>query len=83
VSYYPSAPFGPLWTFGAVLITYVGGLGAITGPIIGGIFFIPVQEQLALSLERGHQIIFGMLFIVVVLAFPGGLVARKGGSSPD
>jgi branched-chain amino acid transport system permease protein len=74
VSYYPSAPFGPLWTFDAVLITYVGGLGTITGPIVGAMFFILVQEQLALTLEQGQQIIFGVLFIVVVLAFPGGLV---------
>ncbi len=74
VSYYPAAPFGPLWTFDAVLITYVGGLGTIAGPIIGAIFFILVQERLALSLEQGQQVIFGALFILVVLAFPGGLI---------
>jgi branched-chain amino acid transport system permease protein len=74
VSYYPAAPFGPLWTFDAVLITYAGGLGTISGPIIGAIFFILVQEQLALTFEEGQQIIFGVLFIVVVLAFPGGLI---------
>ena len=74
VSYYPSAPFGPLWTFDAVLIAYVGGLGTITGPIIGALFFIVVQERLALSFEQGQQIIFGVLFILVVLIFPGGLV---------
>jgi branched-chain amino acid transport system permease protein len=74
VSYYPSAPFGPQYTFDALLITYIGGLGTIVGPIIGSIFFIVVQEQLALTLEAGHQIIFGVLFIIVVLAFPGGLV---------
>jgi branched-chain amino acid transport system permease protein len=74
VSYYPSAPFGPSWTFDALLITYVGGLGTIIGPVIGALFFILVQEQLALTLEAGHQIIFGVLFIIVVLVFPGGLI---------
>jgi branched-chain amino acid transport system permease protein len=74
VSYYPSAAFGPTWTFDALLITYVGGLGTVVGPVIGALFFIVVQEQLALNLAQGHQIIFGVLFIVVVLVFPGGLV---------
>jgi len=74
VSYYPAAPFGPLWTFDAVLIAYVGGLGTIAGPIIRALFFIVVQERLALSFEQGQQMIFGALFILVVLVFPGGLI---------
>ncbi len=74
VSYYPAAPFSPVWTFEALLITYVGGLGTIVGPVIGALFFILVQDRLALTLEQVHQIIFGILFIVVVLVFPGGLV---------
>lgn len=74
VSYYPAAPFGADWTFDALLITYVGGLGTIIGPVIGALFFIVVQEQLALTLAEAHQVIFGVLFIVVVLVFPGGLI---------
>lgn len=73
VSYYPAAPFNASWTFDALLITYVGGLGTIIGPVIGALFFIVVQEQLALTIEQGDQIIFGLLFVVVVLVFPGGL----------
>jgi ABC-type branched-subunit amino acid transport system permease subunit len=46
--------------------------------LIGAFFFVLVQEQLALTLEAGHQIIFGILFIIVVLVFPGGL-AEAGG----
>jgi len=74
VSYYPAAAFSSEWTFDALLIAYVGGLGTIAGPLVGALFFILVQDQLALRMEQGHQIIFGILFIVVVLVFPGGLV---------
>jgi len=74
ISYYPSAPFSPLWTFDALLITFIGGLGTLAGPIIGAIFFIIVREQLALNLVEIHQVIFGILFILIVLIFPGGLV---------
>lgn len=74
ISYYPSAPFSPLWTFDALLIAFIGGLGTLTGPVIGAIFFILVRQQLAVTLVEVHQVVFGILFIIIVLAFPGGLV---------
>jgi branched-chain amino acid transport system permease protein len=74
ISYYPSAPFSPIWTFDALLITFIGGLGTLAGPVIGTIFFIVVRERLAVNLVEVHQVIFGVLFILIVLIFPGGLV---------
>ena len=74
ISYYPSAAFSPQWTFDALLITFVGGLGTIGGPVLGAIFFVFVRERLAVSLVQIHQLIFGVLFIIVVLLFPGGLI---------
>ncbi|HSB02187.1 MAG TPA: branched-chain amino acid ABC transporter permease [Anaerolineales bacterium] len=74
ISYYPSAPFSPVWTFDALLIAFIGGLGTLTGPVIGAIFFILVREQLAVNLVEIHQVVFGILFILIVLIFPGGLV---------
>jgi branched-chain amino acid transport system permease protein len=86
VSYYPETPFSPVWTFDAVLITFVGGLGTLIGPLIGAVFFVVVREQLAVTLVQVHQITFGALFILVVLILPGGLVdvwgrVRRRGSS--
>ncbi len=88
VSYYPQAPFAPVWTFDAVMIAYIGGAGTLIGPVIGSAFFVLVREQLALRLgemqfvilgkefELGdlHLIVFGTLFILVVLFLPGGFV---------
>jgi branched-chain amino acid transport system permease protein len=74
ISYYPAAPFSALWSFDALLITFVGGLGTLAGPIIGAIFFILVREQLAVNLVEIHQVVFGIFFIIIVLLFPGGLV---------
>jgi branched-chain amino acid transport system permease protein len=78
VSYYAELAFSPVWTFDAVLPVYVGGVGTLAGPIVGTIFYILVREELAVSLVQAYQIIFGALFIVVVLAMPGGIV----GSGP-
>jgi branched-chain amino acid transport system permease protein len=74
ISYYPEAPFLPTWTFQALMIAYIGGVGTVAGPVVGGIFFIAVKERLAANLTDVHQVIFGVLFILVVLLLPGGLM---------
>ena len=57
-----------------MLITFIGGLGTLIGPVVGAVFYVLVREQLAVTLVNVHQVIFGILFIVVVLVLPGGLV---------
>jgi branched-chain amino acid transport system permease protein len=74
VSYYPQFPFGPVWTFDAVMITYIGGTGTLVGPVIGAVFFVIARELLALKLVELHLVVFGTLFILVVLFLPGGFV---------
>ncbi len=74
VSYYPSAAFSPSWTFDALLITFVGGVGTLSGPVLGAVFYVFVRERLAVTLTNLHPLIFGALFILIVLVLPGGLV---------
>jgi branched-chain amino acid transport system permease protein len=74
VSYYYNMPFGPEWTFDAVMMAYIGGTGTIIGPIVGALFFILIKQLLVLNLGEYHLIIFGFLFILVVLFLPGGFV---------
>jgi ABC-type branched-subunit amino acid transport system permease subunit len=49
-------------------------MGTVVGPIVGAVFYGVVREVLATTLVQAHQVIFGVLFILVVLALPGGLV---------
>jgi branched-chain amino acid transport system permease protein len=71
----PGYMFSALWTFDAVIIVFVGGVGTITGPIIGAIFFVLLKQLLSLYLPGGsHVMVFGILFIIVVLYLPGGLI---------
>lgn len=74
VGYYPRLPFSPEWTFDAMMMTYIGGVGTIAGPIIGAVFFVILRELLALNLGEFHIIVFGVLFILVVLFFPSGFM---------
>jgi branched-chain amino acid transport system permease protein len=73
-SFYAQFAFEPTWTFDAVLITFIGGVGTVLGPIIGAIFYIVVREELTVSFSQFHQIMFGILFILIVLLLPGGLI---------
>lgn len=74
VSYYPQLLFSPAWTFDAVLIAFIGGVGTIHGPVLGALFYVILREVLAVQLVELHLLIFGALFILVVLFLPGGLV---------
>jgi branched-chain amino acid transport system permease protein len=71
----PGHMFEPVWTFDAVVIVFVGGVGTISGPIIGAVFFVLLKQLLSVYLPGGiHVLVFGGLFIVVVLFLPGGLI---------
>jgi branched-chain amino acid transport system permease protein len=74
VSYFYDFPFVPLWTFDALMITYVGGKGTVIGPVVGAFFYAVSKELLAQTFPGLHIAIFGTLFIVVVMLLPGGLV---------
>ncbi|MBI4608314.1 MAG: branched-chain amino acid ABC transporter permease [Candidatus Rokubacteria bacterium] len=74
ISYYPQHAFGPQWTFDALLITFIGGVGTLHGPVLGALFYVFVKEYLAIRWVEVHLLIFGALFIAIVLLLPGGLV---------
>ncbi|HEV8472448.1 MAG TPA: branched-chain amino acid ABC transporter permease [Methylomirabilota bacterium] len=74
ISYYPSHPFGPHWTFDALLMTFIGGVGTLQGPVLGAVLYVVLKEYLALRWVDFHLLIFGALFIAIVLLLPGGLV---------
>lgn len=73
-SYYFNYTFSPPWSLEPVNMAFIGGVGTIHGPVIGAIFFVLLKEWLVLRVGEYHLIIFGVLFILVVLFLPGGLV---------
>ena len=73
--------------FDALLITYIGGVGTLTGPVLGAVFYTFLKEYLAVRWADFHLLIFGVLFMAIVLTLPGGLVdladrARRGFARP-
>jgi branched-chain amino acid transport system permease protein len=74
ISYYPSHAFSPTWTFDALLMTFIGGVGTLHGPVLGAVVYVTLKEYLAVRWVDFHLLIFGGIFIAIVLLLPGGLV---------
>jgi branched-chain amino acid transport system permease protein len=49
-----------------------GGLGTLLGPVIGALAFVFLRDELTTRLQS-WQLAFGLVFVLVVLAFPSGL----------
>jgi branched-chain amino acid transport system permease protein len=75
VSYYYQFPFSPVWSLDMLTMVFIGGTGTVLGPIIGAVFFVVLKEFLVLNVGEYHLIIFGGLFILVVLFLPGGIIS--------
>jgi branched-chain amino acid transport system permease protein len=75
VSYYFQFPFTPIWSLDMLTMVFIGGTGTVLGPIIGAVFFVVLKEFLVLNVGEYHLIIFGTLFILVVLFLPGGIIS--------
>ena len=52
----------------------LGGAGTLTGPIVGAILLESAQELFKNWFHEGHQVIYGVLLVVVVLFLPEGIV---------
>jgi branched-chain amino acid transport system permease protein len=67
-----------LWTVSGELIIMVmiGGLGTLTGPILGGAFFIFLQEKVS-SYVDWYFIVIGLVLVFIVLFMPRGLLGFR------
>ena len=59
-----------------VLMTLLGGLGTVFGPVVGAFVIIGLQNQLADKVGSWVQVIMGAIFVVCVLAFRRGIVGE-------
>ena len=65
------------WTMSGqvVLMTLIGGIGAMYGPIVGAFIVVAMQQYLA-QFGQWATVIQGAIFIVCVLAFRGGVAGE-------
>jgi len=58
-----------------VLMTLLGGMGTIFGPVVGALVIVSLQNYLA-PLGQWVTVITGLIFVVCVLAFRRGIVGE-------
>ncbi len=72
----PQFAFDPLFDLSVVVMAFFGGLGTITGPLLGALIIEPAQQYLTLQYTNEYlsEILLGTLFLVVILALPRGVI---------
>jgi branched-chain amino acid transport system permease protein len=57
-----------------LVMPIIGGIGTIWGPVIGGMVYGLIHEELIASFPQLHLLIHGSLLILIVLFEPAGIV---------
>lgn len=56
-----------------LLMPVIGGIGTVWGPVLGGVVFGIVEEELVVNFPNVHLLLYGILLILIILLEPGGL----------
>jgi len=75
-SIYPFSAFDATFDVAIALMAFLGGLGTIAGPILGALLLEPTQQYFTLQYGQSgyYLVIYGALFLVVILLLPQGVV---------
>jgi len=73
---YPQFVVDPLIGISMVLMAFLGGLGTLSGPVIGAILLEPSQLEFAyrFGASRLYLVFYAAVFLVVILLLPRGIV---------
>ena len=73
---YPSYAFDPSFDVTVAVIVFLGGVGTLSGPILGAVLLVPLQQYLTLQYGQNgvDLMIYGALFLAVILLLPEGII---------
>ncbi len=73
---FPQFAFDPLFDLAIALMAFFGGLGTIAGPVLGALILEPAQLYLTLRITNNYlsEILLGVLFLVIILFLPRGVL---------
>jgi branched-chain amino acid transport system permease protein len=75
-SVYPPFAFEAIFDLTVALMAFLGGLGTVSGPVIGALLIEPLQQYLTQQFTAAglSLILFGALFLIVIGFLPQGIV---------
>jgi branched-chain amino acid transport system permease protein len=73
-------PFSAHWSHSAepILVTLIGGLQTFAGPIVGSTVYIVLREMI-FQYTQNWMFWFGILLLVIIMGFRGGIVGALAG----
>ncbi len=70
----PTDAFGILLTLKVPVMTMLGGVGTVYGPLIGSALFVLMEETIWAQFLDYHQAILGVVIVLLIFFLPGGLL---------
>lgn len=71
---HPQGVFAFSISVAILLMPIIGGVGTIWGPVVGGVVYGLIHEELIASFPQLHLLLYGSLLILIILFEPGGVV---------
>jgi branched-chain amino acid transport system permease protein len=66
--------FDPKYSFLPAVMTLLGGIGSVYGPIIGSVTLTLLDDLLSVTLTHYFLIVLGAILIVIVILLPNGIM---------
>jgi branched-chain amino acid transport system permease protein len=73
----PSTLFGLEIALAPIVMTMLGGVGHVWGPVVGAVFITLVEELLWTRMPYLHLTAYGIILLLVGFYLPGGLVRLR------
>ncbi len=72
----PTSGFDPLFDVAVALMAFLGGLGTVSGPVLGALIIEPAELYFQQQVSGGYifLILYGALFLAVILVLPRGVI---------
>jgi branched-chain amino acid transport system permease protein len=73
---YPQFVIDPLVSISMVLMVYLGGMGTVSGPVLGALLLAPAQMGLDYFLGQAqlYLVLYAAVFLVIIRFLPRGIV---------
>jgi len=77
---FPQFAYDPVFDVTVALMSFFGGIGTLSGPLLGALLLEPIEQYLTIQYSIGsvYLIIYGVLFLLVIIFMPRGLVPSIG-----
>lgn len=76
----PASGFDPAFDLVIALMSFLGGLGTVAGPVLGALIIEPAQQYFTQQFPNDYlsQIALGAVFLAVIVLLPRGLIPTIG-----